>query len=880
VLAQQPRGAVTLLFSDIEGSTRLLQSLGTERYAAVLDRHRELLRAAFSEHGGYEVDCEGDAFFVAFAGATAAVEAATEAQQALARELWPEGVEVRVRMGLHSGEPLAAPPKYVGLDVHRAARIMAAGHGGQVLVSEAARKALADDAALLDCGRHRLKDLLEPERLFQLAISGAPSEFPPLRSLGNRPTNLPVQPNSLIGRERELEELEALLVEDGGVRLLTLTGPGGVGKTRLALHAAAESVERFDDGVFFVPLEPLRDAALVVPAIAQTLAFRELPAEELESSLASYLHDKRVLLVLDNFEQVIDAALSLGRLLKRCPGITLLVTSRERLRLAGERVYPVPPLRLPEQSDRALLAVNEAVSLFVARALAATGDFALTERNASDVVAICRQLDGLPLAIELAAARTTALTPEAILKRLGRGLELLTGGPRDLEERQQTLRSTIAWSFDLLGPDEQLLFARLAVFVDGCTPEAARAVCDPNGELGLDPLDGLSSLLEKNLLRRRREDVDGDPRFWMLATIRDYARERLVAMGCEAELRERHAAWALGLVEREAAAFHGPDQVVAYERLGAEQANIRAALGWAVAQDDPDRLLRLVLRLTEFWVDRDLLREAQPWLDQTLSRLGPEATVERASVLKPLVWIALQRGDVAAAKAYADERRAVADALGDPAQLAGALTSAALIAEREEDYARAYALQAECVALRRRIPDKWALATSLANLGAEAEPAGELAAARAAFEEALELYAELGEPAAAAEVQQNLAWVTLNEGAIDDAERLWLEALPVLQTAGYPYVLRSLLSGLASVSNARGDPVRGTRLMAAVVRSRAESGEVLDPGGQKTADDRVATLRAQLPPKDFAAAWAEGEALSLDEAIDYALGGKTVASPS
>ncbi|MGZ4412986.1 MAG: ATP-binding protein [Gaiellaceae bacterium] len=478
-MAAQPTGTVTLLFTDIEGSTRLLERLGTDRYAEALGLHRRLLREAFERYDAYEVDCEGDSFFVTFATAQDGVSAAVEGQSALGAVTWPEGDEVRVRMGIHTGEPLPVPPRYVGLDVHRAARIMAAGHGGQVLLSQTTRDLV--EADLRDLGEHRLKDLSAPQRLYQLGEA----DFPPLKSLWQ--SNLPVQPLPLIGRERELGEVLDLSSRS---RLLTLTGTGGSGKTRLALQAAAEMVDDHADGVWFVSLASLEDPALVESAIA-----RAVGAEE---ELGRFLAEKQLLLLLDNLEQLLPGAATVVAALLDSPGVRVLATSRERLAVSVEQEYPVPTL-----------SEDDALDLFTARAQRLKPTFEPDEAARE----IARRLDGLPLAIELAAARVKVMTPTQILDRLGRSLDLLTGGARDAPERQQTLRATIEWSHDLLTTTEQLLFARLGVFAASFDLDAAETVADAD-------LDTLAALVDKNLLRQTE-----DGRFFMLETIHEFAIE-------------------------------------------------------------------------------------------------------------------------------------------------------------------------------------------------------------------------------------------------------------------------------------------------------------------------------------------------------------------
>ncbi len=545
-MPEQPSGTVTLVFTDVEGSTRLLADLGPERYRETLGRHHAALREAFGRHDGYEVDNEGDSFFYAFASAGAAVAAVREAMGAL------DGDQVKIRVGVHSGEPLLDPPKYTGLDVHLAARIMSAGHGGQVLLSRTTRELV--DVEVLDLGEHRLKDFDQPVRLYQLGDR----PFPPLKTISN--TNLPVPVTSFVGREAELGEAEELLAS---TRLLTVTGPGGTGKTRFAVELASRHTDAFEHGVFWVPLAPIRDPALVMETLAQTLGARGSPAE--------HIADRQILVVLDNFEHVVDAATELGPLLAACPNLSALVTSRELLRVQGEAEYALQPLE-----------ISEGVALFCERAR--------LEPSAA-IEELCERLDSLPLAIELAAASTRMLSPEQLLARLGQRLDLLKGG-RDAEARQQTLRATIAWSYDLLAPDEQALLARLSVFVGGWTLEAAEAVCGAE-------LDGLVALLDKSLIRRSGE------RYWMLETIREFAAEQAADTTA---LAERHLRWFLALAEEADVETMTGDRKIWFDRLEADHANLRAAIAFAAGAGETDAQVRLRRRalavLGRSWLHR------------------------------------------------------------------------------------------------------------------------------------------------------------------------------------------------------------------------------------------------------------------------------------
>ena len=650
-MAEPPSGTVTLLFSDIEGSTRLLQRTG-DAYAGLLAEHHRLLRGACEEHQGYVVDSEGDALFVAFASASDAAAAAAEAQQALARHPWHGENEVRVRIGLHTGEPQSIDGRYVGLDVHQAARVMAAGHGGQVLLSESTRTLLDERFEVRDLGEHQLKDLSGLQRLFQLQVDGLPGEFPPLKTLDNRPTNLPAQPNAFIGRVRELEETEALLTRDD-VRLLTLTGTGGTGKTRLALQLAASVVEQFPNGVFFVSLAPVRDWELVVPTVAQTLGLREQSGEAIVGTLTEYLRDKEMLLVLDNCEQVLAAAPVLAGLLASAPGLTVLTTSRTPLHLSGERTYAVRPL-----------ALAESIRLFGERAHAAVDEFILSGENTAAVTEICVRLEGLPLAIELAAPRVRSLPPAALLRRLDERLNLLTGGAQDLDERQRTLRATIEWSYDLLLTEEKALFAQLGVFVGGCRLEAAEGLC---GDLGIDVLDGLGSLVEKSLLRQRA-DADGEPRFWMLETIREYALEVLEQAGGLEGPRRRHASYYATVAEELDLESRTGDQASVHARLDDDNANLRAALDWARDARDGELTLRLASSLWGFWATRGHVAEGRRALDDALELSGERP----ARALLGLCTLRILSADSEGLLADTQEALSACEELGDDFSLAQA----------------------------------------------------------------------------------------------------------------------------------------------------------------------------------------------------------------
>ena len=842
-MAERPSGTVTLLFSDIEGSTHLLRTLGADRYAAALDGHRRIVREAIAAEGGTEIDTQGDAFFVVFARADAAARAAVDVQRRLASHPWPEGLPLRARIGIHSTEALGGTEGYVGIGVHRAARISAAGHGGQVLVSSTTADLLRDSEApftLLDLGRHRLKDLAEPEHLFQVGADGMRDEFPPLRTFSDRPTNLPVELTPLIGRQRELEEITAMLRD--GARMLTLTGAGGSGKTSLALHAGRAVLEDHEDGVFFVALAAVTDPSLVVPAIVEALRI----SEGVGQSLPAYLASRQVLIVIDNLEQVASAAPELAALLAVAPGLRLLLTSREPMHVGPEQVLPIEPMLS-----------GEAVELFATRAAAVVPSFALTEENRAAVAAICARLDGLPLAIELAAARINLLSPDAMLARLTDRLKLLTGGSRDQPARHRTLRDTLAWSHDLLSQAERDLFACLSVFAGSFDIHAAEAVC------GAD-LDVLGSLVDRSLLRR-----DGD-RLEMLATIREYAAERLADGGAAEAVRDRHAAWYESLAEDAYAGRHHQSAAMA-DALARDHDDLREALDW-LARTDPSRFVRLVGALGWFWHAHSHFVEGRARVDAAMAVVAPDAGADRARLLAAGAELASWQGESSVAERFGVEAIDAWSALGRDLEVGLVLYDLGWghFFAGEDAVARER-LEAS-LEIHRRHGDP--LLTNRTELGLlqVLVAVGDVATVKRIGPDALATSQALGDRWSEHFGHHFLGDCAVMEGDMAEADHRYRLSLDAAWETGDQVETCYELQGMAMAAAGSGNAARALRLASAAATNIGKLGiEVLPPFWATLVDRHVAMAREQLQTDEADAAWAAGAALSLSEAVDEAL---------
>ncbi len=874
-MAELPTGTVTFLFSDIEGSTRLLQTCG-DRWPALLRRHHELLSGAFIEHRGVVVGTEGDSFFVVFRSPADAVRAAIDSQRALSDEGWPEDGRIQVRMGIHTGEGQLSGETYVGLDVHRAARIMSAGHGGQVLVSATTeslvRGSLPEDATLADLGVHRLKDLAATEQIFSIRAPGIADAFPPLRTIDVLPSSLPTPLTSFVGRDDEIRSVAALLEDH---RLVTLTGPGGTGKTRLSLRVASEIADRFPDGTHFVALDGVSEVELVLPAIGQVLGLADPGREPLER-LPAHIGDRRCLIVLDNLEQVVHAGPDLAELLRRTTELRLIVTSRSALRVYGEQEVPVAPLPVPEEgavlgSDGGITD-SPAVLLFVERARAVRPGFGVTEDNAAAIAEICRRLEGLPLAIELAAARIRILSPEAMLARISSTLELGAGGSRNLPERQQTLRGAIAWSYDLLDDRDREFFIALSVFIGGADLESIEAVIGVD-----DALEAIGSLLDKSLVRQ--QETEGDARFRMLETIREYAYERLLERGAADDLRRRHAEHYIDMAERLAAEVMGPRQKELLDRLDRERDNLRAAIASSIELGETTMALRALSAMWRFWQMRGYLVEGRERARRILALPdidGDPLCLARAQ--EAAGGIAYWQGDFAAAREHYGVQLEIHRQHSSEADVANALYNRIMSFVIESQTPGGPPLvpeQAsidtnEALAIYRRLGDRsgegrvlWAMMNN------------EILTRTGNYERIAELGRESLEIFTTANDRFMLAWTRYMLGIGENLRARPAEAhahnvvaLELFRETGDLSGYALVLDGLAVTAFRAGDRQRSMRLAGAANVIQTQGGAQLGRLNREWSDFYPEQL-AKDP--ELGAVYEEGRRMSLEAAIELAL---------
>ncbi len=850
-----PTGTVTFLFTDIEASTRLQYELGVERYAGLRVEHNRRLREACERHGGVEVDAAGDGLFVAFSTGSGAVAAAVDAQLTLL-DL------VAVRMGLHSGEPLLTADGYAGVDVANAARIAAVAHGGQILVSQTTADLVGHelrDVGLRDLGEHSLKDV-RPQRLHQVVADGLPYEFPPLRSLDSRSTNIPLNRPELIGRIEELREIAELL--RGDRRLITLTGPGGTGKTALALEAAAGALDEFRDGVFLVRLETVTDPALVMSAIADALPVRKVLGMPPVQVAEDFLRDRQVLVVLDNFEYVLASAPSVSALLDRAPDARFLVTSIAPLRVTGEVELPVRPLALP-RGDITLegLAATPAVALFARRARSVRSDFVLNKDNAGSIAQVCVALDGLPLALELAAARTRVLSPAALLERVERPLALLEGGARDAPDRHRTLRATIDWSFALLEQSLQQLFARLSVFSGGAALEAVDTVCRPADDLGLDLVDGLARLVECSMLKT--EERDDQLRFVLLETLREYAREQLDASGEADELQQRHATFYLGDPELVASFTGAGESGTLVPHLERELDNVRAALDWA---QKAGSALELGLATLYQLSPRVFPAEGREVLKRALGRDDRADPRLRARALAAAGGLARTQGDVEDAERCLLESIELYREIGDARGEIVVLFRLGTIAADRDDLEAALRLAIEHEAAARRLGDAQLIAVALCVRADLDMASGAYDEARARLDECATL------------VGEDDSWVMLERSALEIVDGT--PARAVSHAARALVVVRErnnerqawwAIDGLAAALAHAGELAVAVRLYAPIEQRSAERGASLRYGPGALYERIYGPLLDGMSSPELEAARAEGRAMTVDEAAAFGL---------
>lgn len=903
-MSDLPTGTVTFLFTDIEGSTTRWEHHPAQMQEA-LSRHHAIMREAIYLHGGILFEMAGDSFVVAFSTAPPALDTALWAQRALYREEWPPEIgQIKVRMALHTGTAEMRPDGYYAQHtLSRQARLLATGHGGQILLSqttyELVKNHLPDGVELRDMGELRLKDLLHPEHVFQVVATcppwSLPADFPPLRSLQSRPGNLPRQGMPFIGRELAVEEVSHRLAQSQ-IRLLTLLGPGGIGKTRLALQTAEQLLDHFSSGVFFVNLAPITDPDLVIPTIANTLGLRETEEKPISYLLQEYVSGRDLLLVLDNLEQVIEAAPLIADLLRSASRLKILATSRIPLRVQMEHEYPVSPLGLPDMrrsSGATALAQCDAVALFIERAQAAKPSFELTDANAATIAAICLRLEGIPLGLVLAAARLRVLTPQAILSRLQDGgressLKLLTGGARDLPIRHQTLRDTIEWSHDLLDEGDKTLYRRISIFRGGFSLEAAEAISSIDIGPSVDSLDGISSLVEKSLAYTV-EGFDGEIRYRMLEIISEHALEKLEESGEDKQGRDLHARYFMGLVEEANRHLLGARQAGWLARLEEEHDNLRAALSWSTGRGEQgdasgaQLAMRTAAALASFWHVRGYLSEGRDQLEKALglvavwSEVGLDKEEKKtiasttAAIQHGLGLIFRVRGDFVASRHYYEQALATYREIGDRGSQARLLSRLGVLAHTIGDYEEAHAFQTESLAIAREVGNRFAIAVASHNLGNVARDTGNYELARSLYEEALEIVTEMEEISHISSSLNNLANLALHVGDHSRALDLHRQGLEIRGRLGNKMLIAESLIGIASVEIALDSLERGARLLGCAEGLADSTGGKFDPMERKLYDRALTMLSATLDEGTVKEARQDGRNMSLEDAVQYAL---------
>ena len=828
-MPELPSGTVTFLFTDIEGSTGLWER-NPDDMAVALARHDALLRDAIQRNEGVVFSTAGDAFCAAFATAGAALAAACGGTRALTHEPWPSSARIAVRMALHTGVAEIRDGDYFGQALNRVARLLAAGHGGQVLLSAAAHEQVRDrlpsGVTLRDMGERRLKDLVRPERVYQAVLPALPADFPPLRTLDARGHNLPIQSTTFIGREREMHEVKTLLRSS---RLVTLTGSGGAGKTRLALQVGADQIDDFADGVWLVEFAPLADPGLVPQEVARVLGVREEPGAELLATLLRSLRDKELLLLLDNCEHVVEASARLcDALLSGCAKVRIIATSREALRVPGEATFRVPSLAVPDpeaEIDVAALTQYAAVRLFIDRAIAVQSSFHVDSRNAAAIASICYHLDGIPLAIELAAARVRSMSLHDMNQRLDERFRLLTGGARTALPRQHTLRAAIDWSYNLLSAAEQRLLNRLSVFSGGWTLLAAGQVCCGAGIEASEILDLVTALFDKSLLLM--EERHTATRFRFLETVQQYARDRLRDDGEESRWRTRHLAHFMAFAEEAGPQLRGKDQHTWLDRVEAEHDNLRAGLTFAASPGaDSVSGLRLAAGISLFWSVRGYFTEGRSWLSAMVDAVPDGVADEiRATALNEAGYIAWQQSDYAASRGLLERSLAIRRSLGDRNGVANSLIVLGLIAKDQNQYEHARSLQEESLSILRELGDRRGAAVALANLATISGELGHFSTARAQFAESSEIFRVLGDEQNIAMSLHGIGYFAYQEGDYATAQAHQEQSLALWRELGDRRGVALALGNLGLTVAAKGDHARARLLQEESLEIRKELGD-------------------------------------------------------